>query len=75
MARADPSVLTPNFFNKVQARCFDAMYHNVFLPFKATADYKAMTANTAAAFNSNHRPVCCGIGILFCRIYECYVTG
>jgi hypothetical protein len=33
-SKDDPTILTVNFYDKIQTRCFLGMYHNVYLPFK-----------------------------------------
>jgi serine/threonine protein kinase len=38
-----PALLTAQFYDSVQSRCFMQMYHHIYLPFKETQEFKDLT--------------------------------
>lgn len=51
LSKDDPAILTVNFYDRVQQRCFLGIYHNVFLPFKQTDDYLLLTEQLQKRYN------------------------
>lgn len=50
-SKDDPSILTMNFYEKIQMRCFLGIYHNVYLPFKQTDEYLELTKSLQQRYN------------------------
>eukprot|EP01039_Chlorochromonas_danica_P009822 gene9822-10864_t len=51
-SKEDPLVLTNTFYDQVQTKCFLDMYSNIYLPFKQTAEYQALTSQLKNKYNS-----------------------
>lgn len=52
LAKDDPSILTPSFYDSLQAKCFKDMYHNIYLPFKQTSEYIQLQQQLKSKYNS-----------------------
>lgn len=50
-SKEDPSILTMNFYDKIQLRCFLGIYHNIFLPFRQTDVYLELTKQLQQRYN------------------------
>lgn len=51
MSKDDPTLLSVNFYDRVQHRCFLGIYHNVFLPFKQTDEFLELTNQLQKRYN------------------------
>lgn len=51
-SKVDHDVLTPIMFDAIQHNCFLEMYHNIFLPFKATDVYQVLTRDVKRKYNN-----------------------
>ncbi len=51
LSKDDPSILTMNFYDKVQQRCFIGIYHNIYLPFKQSEEYIELTQALQKRYN------------------------
>lgn len=51
-SKDDPSILTTDFYDKLQSRCFIAIYHNVYIPFKNTPEFKALHQTIKKKYNN-----------------------
>lgn len=51
LAKDDPDKLTDKFYDKLQSRCFLAIYHNIYLPFKQTKDYADLNQELKKRYN------------------------
>lgn len=51
-SKNDKDILKPGMFDKVQSKCFLEMYHNIFLPFKATDLYFHLTLKLKQKYNN-----------------------
>lgn len=52
LSKDDPSVLSVNFYEKVQTKCFIGIYHNIFLPFKQTDIYADLQRQLTQRYNN-----------------------
>lgn len=52
LSKDDPSLLTQNFFDRLQTRCFIAIYHNIYIPFKNTAEFAALSKTIKKKYNN-----------------------
>lgn len=51
-SKEDALVLTNTFYDQLQTKCFLDMYSNIYLPFKQTAEYQALTSQLKNKYNS-----------------------
>lgn len=51
LQKTDDIAIPSQMFNEVQRMCFDNIYHSIFIPFKRTDDYKAMTKLLKESYN------------------------
>mmetsp|Transcript_23941 Transcript_23941/g.39982 ORF Transcript_23941/g.39982 Transcript_23941/m.39982 type:complete len:673 (+) Transcript_23941:161-2179(+) len=52
LARDDPSVLHNDFYDKLQAKCFLAIYHNIYVPFKQTEEFAQLKQAIKKRYNN-----------------------
>ena len=51
LSKDNPSLLTPDFFNKIQTVCFMELYHNIYIPFKNSKEYDELTNKLKEKYN------------------------
>lgn len=51
-SKDDPSSLAVGFYDKIQFKCFLAMYHNIYIPFKLTKEYFELTQAIKKRYNN-----------------------
>lgn len=51
-SEGDPGVLTPSFYEKLQTRCFNAMFHHIYIPFKNTDEYSKLVTHLKKKYNN-----------------------
>lgn len=51
LAKTDPKILDPHFYDKVQSICFKEMYHNIYLPFKNKKEYEILCTKLRDKYN------------------------
>ena len=52
LSKNDHSILKPDFYDKLQQQCFNLMFHNIFLPFKNTAQYPLLKKALREQYNN-----------------------
>jgi serine/threonine protein kinase len=52
LSKDDPSILTDSFYDKVQFKCFLAIYHHIYIPFKLTPEYYELTQQIKKRYNN-----------------------
>lgn len=50
-SKDNPEIITMNFYDKIQAKCFLSIYHNIFLLFKQTNEYTDLILKLSQLFN------------------------
>lgn len=50
-AKNNPEILLSNFYDSLQNRCFKEMYHNIYLPFKATDEFSTLKLLLKTRYN------------------------
>lgn len=51
-SRTNPSILTSTFYDSIQSRCFVAMYHNIYLPFRQTDEFTMLQFQLRSKYNT-----------------------
>lgn len=52
LAKDDPSILTQDFYDRLQSKCFIAIYHNIYIPFKLTKEFSALSSAIKKRYNN-----------------------
>lgn len=52
LAKDDPAILTKDFYDKLQSKCFIAIYHNIYIPFKMTDEFAALHKTIKKRYNN-----------------------
>jgi hypothetical protein len=52
LAKDDPSILTKDFYDRLQSKCFIAIYHNIYIPFKNTEEFAALSKAIKKRYNN-----------------------
>ncbi len=52
LSKDDPSSLAVGFYDKIQFKCFLAMYHHIYIPFKLTKEYFELTQQIKKRYNN-----------------------
>jgi hypothetical protein len=52
LSKDDPTLLTTEFYDRLQSRCFLAIFHNIYIPFKLTAEYTALSKQIKKRYNN-----------------------
>lgn len=50
-SKSEPLLLSPDFFDRLQSKCFLEIYHNIFCPFKANEGYSTLTQTLKSKYN------------------------
>jgi len=51
-SKTNKDVLTNDFFDAIQYKCFTEMYHNIFLPFKGTSEFEVLSKKIREKYNN-----------------------
>jgi hypothetical protein len=52
LSKDDPTILTKEFYDRLQTRCFIAIYHNIYIPFKLTPEFAALSKQIKKRYNN-----------------------
>lgn len=52
LAKDDPSILTKAFYDRLQSKCFVAIYHNIYIPFKLTEEFASLSKAIKKRYNN-----------------------